>query len=37
MEYNIHANNLQKVEKESISNMLKLLFDSNRHLSELKI
>ena len=37
MEYSRHANNLQKVEKESISAMLKLLFDSNRNLSNLKI
>ena len=37
MEYSRHANNLQNVEKESISGMLKLLFDSNRSLSDLKI
>ena len=37
MEYSRHSNNLQKVEKESISAMLKLLFDSNRNLSNLKI
>jgi DNA anti-recombination protein RmuC len=37
MEYSRHANNLQNVEKESISAMLKLLFDSNRNLSNLKI
>ena len=37
MEYSRHANNLQKVEKESISEMLRLLFDSNRNLSKLKI
>ena len=37
MEYGRHATNLQNVEKESISAMLKLLFDSNRNLSNLKI
>jgi len=37
MEYSRHAMNLQNVEKESISAMLKLLFDSNRNLSNLKI
>jgi hypothetical protein len=37
MEYGRHATNLQNVEKESISEMLKLLYDSNRNLSNLKI
>jgi len=37
MEYSRHATSLQKVEKDTISGMLKLLFDSNRSLSHLKI